>query len=111
MRPWSYSFFLVAWFAGCEFPKPVVNDPDVGPACNTNADCASIAGKTVCDMDERSVCVQCNEVDSSACTGLTPVCMVDKTCRACAQNSECPLSDVCLPDGSCAVEAEVMSDL
>jgi hypothetical protein len=53
------------------------------------------------------VCAQCTATDASACSGSTPVCGMDETCRGCAADSECA-SMTCLPDGACADAAGVL---
>ena len=57
----------------------------------------------VCDVAGSMMCVQCIAPDqTSACGGTTPVCGSDHVCRACNSHPECPDSNACLPDGSCA---------
>jgi len=41
-----------------------------------------------------------------SCTGTTPICGDDQTCRACIAHGECP-SSACLPSGECADQADV----
>lgn len=74
--------------------------------CTTNADCMSTTG--VCDRAGSMMCVQCLAPDQiSACRDATPVCGTNHACRACSTHTECPLSDACLPDGSCAATDQV----
>lgn len=68
------------------------------PGCMTSDECA--APTPVCEIATRT-CVECTQTESGACTGATPVCGIDDTCRACTMHSQCS-SDVCLPDGSCS---------
>ena len=76
-------------------------DAKVANGCSSNATCT--APKVVCDLAGSKTCVQCVVPDdTSACTATSPVCGGDHTCRGCTAHTDCPLSDVCLPDGSCA---------
>ncbi len=59
-----------------------------------------------CDRSS-GLCVRCTATSSGACTLATPVCGVDHECRACAAHPECVLSNVCLPNGSCALPNRV----
>ena len=60
---------------------------------------------TVCDT-ANDVCVECTTENAAACVNLEPVCGADNSCRGCTAHSECA-SDVCLPDGSCALASDV----
>lgn len=74
--------------------------------CRSNASCMSPTG--VCDIDGSMMCVQCiAPTDTTACVGTTPLCGNDHSCHPCSKHSDCPLSNVCLPDGSCAAAADV----
>ena len=73
-------------------------------ACTSSAQC--IAPTTVCDVTD-GVCVACTPQEAAACDGATPVCGDDRACRACAAHPECAASNACLPDGSCAIAADV----
>jgi hypothetical protein len=54
------------------------------------------------------VCVACTAEELGACAGMTPICDVaTNTCVGCAQNSDCPDSGACTPDGSCAEATDV----
>ena len=76
-------------------------DAKVANGCSSNATCT--APKAVCDLAGSKTCVQCVAPDdTSACTATSPVCGGDHACRGCTAHTDCPLSDVCLPDGSCA---------
>jgi hypothetical protein len=79
---------------------------DATAVCTGNADCTEPT--PVCDRDGTHACVQCLAPDlAMACTGATPMCGDDHACRGCAAHTECPGSDVCLPDGSCADAGQV----
>jgi len=75
-----------------------------GGGCVSNAQCPQLT--PVCEIG-RSMCVQCAAGRTAACTGATPVCGVDDTCRSCALDTECA-SLTCLPDGSCASPLDVL---
>jgi parallel beta helix pectate lyase-like protein len=88
-----------------ETPADAPNNGDGPPqvACTSAEQCP--AATPVCDLTQ-SVCVQCTATDIGVCAGTTPVCSPDETCRACSAHTECA-SAACLPDGSCASEADV----
>src|SRR5690606_20451898 len=78
--------------------------PDTTTACTASSECA--APTPACETTS-GACVQCIAPDeTAACTGTTPVCDADHTCRACETHAECP-SATCLPDGSCADPSQV----
>jgi hypothetical protein len=79
-------------------------DLDGGIACRSDQDCTGAAA--VCDVDGSKTCVQCTATRPEACGATTPVCGADDMCRRCTAHADCG-SQVCLPDGSCAVEASV----
>ncbi len=58
----------------------------------------------MCDTTAGS-CVQCTAGESGACSGATPYCGADNTCKACTMHKQCA-SDVCLPEG-CSAENNV----
>ena len=80
-------------------------EPGLGSACEADSECAEFAG--ICDVAGSQTCVQCTADRSEACAGTTPLCGEDLACRACVAHAECG-SDACLPDGSCAAEAQVV---
>lgn len=77
---------------------------DGAVTCSSSEQCASPT--PACDLGTMA-CVQCTPQEPAACTGPTPVCGGDHTCRACSAHAECPESDACLPDGRCASPGEV----
>ena len=95
---------LIACSFACSFPRPEQGDPPAGPACTSDTECTN--GANVCDV-EQALCVQCLPGRAEACSGATPVCGEDSSCRACEAHSDCG-SDACLPDGSCALESQVV---
>lgn len=76
--------------------------PDAGSGCTQDDQCS---GK-VCDTAS-GACVVCTPSKAMACTGTTPVCSTSDTCGPCTSHSQCTMSNVCLPDGSCSDGANV----
>lgn len=107
-------YALVLLLAGCELFVSVPNgqlassgdddQPDGGsitPGCNQT--CA--APTPVCDTSLGS-CVEC--VVSSDCTSAAaPNCDLN-VCRGCLHDSECPASNTCSPDGTCADPSRIL---
>lgn len=81
------------------------NLTDAAQRCTSNEQCE--APTAVCDITGSMTCVQCTSDQASACGGTTPTCGDDQMCRACRAHAECPGSDACLPDGSCADPGQV----
>ncbi len=81
------------------------NLTDAARRCTSNEQCE--APTAVCDITGSMTCVQCTPDQASACGGTTPTCGDDQMCRACRAHAECPGSDACLPDGSCADPGQV----
>jgi len=77
---------------------------DAGTSCKDNTQCVSSRG--VCDTRSMT-CVQCTAAEPAACGGASPVCGADDSCHGCSSHAECPDSNVCLPDGSCAATGDV----
>jgi Right handed beta helix region len=101
----------VIGMTGCQKDNALLG-PDGGgggSACKNNGDC--MAPTATCDVNGSKTCVQCLPATpataNEACPASAPVCDLNKTCRICTANSECP-SDACLPSGMCALEAEVI---
>jgi hypothetical protein len=115
---WTYRLF--SWFAvvallevaACKNPDSSAGPPDSGmPApdadgesCTADQDCMTPKG--VCDVTGTRRCVQCTTAKPDACMGATPVC-VDNQCQKCTAHAQCTVSNVCLPDGSCADPLQV----
>lgn len=78
--------------------------PDGPTPCTGDPQCSGAT--PVCDLSGNMVCVQCTTSEHQECTGTTPTCGSDDTCRACAAHADCD-SNACLPDGSCGVDANV----
>ena len=77
--------------------------PDASISCSADNECE---GTLVCDVSGSKKCVQCTASKSMACTGVNPVCGSDNSCHTCTTHEQCK-TNVCLPDGSCAMEADV----
>jgi hypothetical protein len=86
-------------FAGCEFNPPDA-PTDGAMSCTTSSD------SCVC-LSPPGVCVQCTVDDERNCTGATPQCGDDNSCRGCRANDECA-SGACLEDGRCADAGQVI---
>ncbi|MEJ7602517.1 MAG: right-handed parallel beta-helix repeat-containing protein [Kofleriaceae bacterium] len=82
-----------------------VGSIDAPRACASNDECSG--GTPVCDTAGSMTCVQCLPEQAQACSGTTPTCGDDQSCRGCAAHTECAISNACLPDGACAAEGEV----
>jgi len=83
------------------------NDPrcltDSGPEETCDADHPCSDG--IC-LD--GLCVQCTADDVSRCTGDTPICnTTSHDCVGCDSHDDCPMSDACLPTGSCANASDI----
>lgn len=73
--------------------------------CANNTQCTTSTA-AICDT-QLHACVQCTPTQTSACMKATPICGTDERCRGCASHAECPISNACLPDGSCADAGDV----
>jgi len=79
---------------------------DSDPGCSDNSDC-TLPDLMICDTSS-GACVECTEAEAGACTGATPVCGADETCRSCVSDGECA-SDACdTATGACFAEADVI---
>jgi hypothetical protein len=115
MRAALLSLCLV-FVVGCKVPNPhfcedkdnmLCDKPDAAPMkCQVSSDCTDDPNKEICEAME---CVQCTAMDTSACEAMTPVCnTTSHSCQGCKKHADCPLSDACMPDGSCAVPTSVL---
>jgi len=104
-------YVVLACLAGCELfvdvPTATLVAPDAsddGPhACVDSATCT--APTPVCETTSHT-CVEC--LLSPDCTAPDrPVCQAN-ICRGCIDDAECPSSNVCLTDGTCADPARVL---
>ncbi len=105
--------FALTMFVACKEKNPLFcngnpDDPRCttdGPivACSTDDECTP----QVCDVAGTQTCVECTADKAAACTGTSPICGDDLACRGCSTHTECPDSNACLPDGSCADSDDV----
>lgn len=82
------------------FPDAASDEPTT---CTGDEQCVA---PLVCDLGATMMCVQCTMNEHDACTGTKPIC-VDRACQKCTEHAQCTASNVCLPNGSCADEAQV----
>ena len=101
--------FLVA-LGGCELFVDVPNaslanngSNDGGTACSASLTCS--APTPVCDTSH-GTCVEC--LTSPDCTMPDRAICDAEVCRGCRDDAECPSSNVCLGDGTCADPARVL---
>ena len=100
---------LLVALSGCELFVDVPNatlanaGSDGGMPCTASLTCSSPT--PVCDT-AHGTCVEC--VTSPDCTvPQRPICDAN-VCRGCIADAECPSSNVCLGDGTCADPARVL---
>jgi hypothetical protein len=76
--------------------------------CTTSTECVGRDGGTgnVCDPISRD-CVECILAEATACTGTKPIC-VGTTCAPCANDTDCTGPGICMTDGHCASDGEVI---
>ena len=110
LGPLGFLAFFSACLAGCLTardpyycegqPNNYCHDRPI--PCRNDAGCP--ADRPVCNLLEAGgagTCVQCTAASAAACTGQTPVCGDELSCRACSVHADCA-SEACLADGSCA---------
>jgi hypothetical protein len=98
----------------CKNPRFCAGNPeddctlhvDAGGVANCTNDGECFAPTGVCDLGATMTCVECTISKPDVCTGTKSVC-VSNQCQKCTAHAQCALSNVCLPDGSCANEAQV----
>ena len=108
MRAALLSLCLVV-IAGCKVKNPnycedtddhLCMQPDAKPmVCDESSD----RHRRAEDLRDGRV-RECTTAEDDACTGTKPFCDMN-ACRACKQHADCPDSNACLPDGSCAAPA------
>jgi hypothetical protein len=87
----------------CEMMPP--DGPPIDLSCKADTACTN-PDQPVCKITGGvGMCVQCTPEKRTKCTGTTPICTNDK-CAKCTRHADCE-SNVCMPDGSCALEANV----
>lgn len=104
------SFFKADNLKSCERPDNAMSSlctdagMMTGGACKGPDDCDNAAFPH-CKLPatDMGVCVECT--DNAHCPLASPVCASDR-CSPCTRHADC-LSEVCLPTGACAAEAEV----
>lgn len=83
---------------------PRCPQPDGATNCTSDEECAP----QVCDLAGTQTCVQCTVDKAAACSGETPICGEDHTCRGCTAHIECVDSDTCdFSSGVCAATTDV----
>jgi hypothetical protein len=77
------------------------------PSCKDDTGCNATSDQPVCKIvDNVGVCVECTPEKRAMCSPAMPICTNDK-CAPCTRHSDCTESNVCTPDGSCALETDV----
>jgi hypothetical protein len=86
---------------------PPDGPPPIDSSCKDDSGCSATPDQPVCSLaGDKGVCVQCTPDKRAKCTTTMPICTNNK-CAPCTRHSDCVESNVCKPDGSCALEAEV----
>ena len=100
----KYLFLGIALvgFASCTKIDPAEKATEL--SCTEDTQCLPAA--PVCNVTA-GTCAECLAGKPGVCGGMEPVCGLDNACRACSAHNDCP-SDACLPDGSCALDTEVI---
>jgi hypothetical protein len=97
----------------CELPgragiapcPPDAAPPD--PSCKNDDGCVLTPDSPVCKIAGGvGSCVQCTFDKHDKCRDTSPLCGTDNRCTGCKKHADCD-SNVCEPDGSCAMESEV----
>jgi Right handed beta helix region len=102
MEAMTHMLLFATMLAGCG-GNTAAPPRDAG-SCTGDQDCA--APTAVCDLAGTMTCVQCTPAEATACSGATPAC-IGNTCQKCTAHTQCAVSNVCLPDGTCADAAQV----
>lgn len=104
---------LLACITGCRHEEPNYCEGaphnncmnvDSNTGCRASSQCSGAT--PVCDISA-GTCVQCTNDEDMACTGTTPFCGTDRTCKACSAHAQCSETEACLPNGSCADATDV----
>jgi hypothetical protein len=81
--------------------------PPIDVSCKDDTGCTANPDQPVCKITGNTgVCVECTTDKATRCTDRGLICANDK-CAPCARHADCTGSDVCKPDGTCALEADV----
>jgi hypothetical protein len=101
--------------ASCENPanaevSPCGMMPDGPPidlSCKDDTGCTN-PDQPVCKITgDVGVCVECTANKTARCADRRWVCTSDDKCEPCTRHTDCTDSNVCKPDGTCALENEV----
>jgi hypothetical protein len=81
--------------------------PPVDVSCKDDTGCNATPDQPVCKITGNAgVCVECTAEKASKCTDQRLVCTNDR-CATCTRHADCTDSNVCRPEGTCALEPEV----
>jgi hypothetical protein len=84
----------------------IPDGPPIDLSCRDDTGCTN-PDQPVCTITNNvGVCVECTPERAAKCSAATPICTTNK-CARCTRHSDCMGSNVCKPDGSCALETEV----
>ena len=76
-------------------------------SCKDDTGCSATPDQPVCKITGNAgVCVECTAEKASKCTDQRLVCTNDR-CATCTRHADCTDSNVCRPEGTCALETEV----
>lgn len=112
-------FITVVVSLGCKNPNYCPGNPDQNcneqmpgdghPGDGSNAFDCTAPGMSclegVCDTTSKQ-CADCTATNATECAVTAPICRNDM-CTPCESNTDCPLSNTCLPSGACADVADV----
>ncbi|HZJ63051.1 MAG TPA: right-handed parallel beta-helix repeat-containing protein [Kofleriaceae bacterium] len=88
-------------------PCGMPDGPPVDTSCKDDMGCSATPDLPVCKIaDAVGTCVQCTPEKHAKCSGTMPIC-TDNRCAPCTRHGDCTDSNVCKPDGSCALESDV----
>ena len=76
--------------------------------CTMSSQCVGREGGAgnVCEPNS-GACVECLPDMAAACTGTKPIC-IGTTCAPCANDTDCAGPGICMTDGRCAKDTEVI---
>ena len=85
----------------------IPDGPPIDVSCKADDGCTANPDQPVCKITGNTgVCVECTPEKRMKCPTMKPICTNDR-CAPCTRHSDCTESNVCKPDGSCALETEV----
>jgi hypothetical protein len=88
----------------CAETAPICENNTCRPCAGPSDDAECLLRSSTTPVCVAGACVRCR--DNAHCSGTTPVCGTDHTCRPCTSHGDCT-SLVCNADGSCADAATV----